>query len=232
MPTFSLAVARSLWATALLFFGLALAACGETSADEERERPAVSYETVAALRAEAAARFLSTDDALADVETAVAALDSAGQAQNRPRLDALRQRRAALQTQLDSLAADRFPSAVAFDTLATSVRQRIDALDASIARDRYLVEPDASGLRAAAGARLATLVDRAAALRADSTLAGIREAARLDSARVRLERQVAQLGNRDARFDSLRGVIATGFADLRRLDRDTLAMRFRPDSLR
>ena len=226
-----LAAARPVWAAALMLGG-ALVACGESAVEDGRDRPAVSYESVAALRAEGAARFLTTDDALADLETAVAGLDSAGQAQARPLLDGLRRSRADLQAQLDSLDAERVSSAAAFDTLAADVRARLDALDQSIARDRVLVIPDAGALRAYASARLGALTDRAAALRADSTLRGIRDAAELDSARVRLERQAALLSRRDARFDSLRDVLAAGFSDLQRLHRDTLAMRFRPDSLR
>jgi hypothetical protein len=227
------AVARPVWVAAFLFSALAgLAACGSETDAEDRDRPAVRYETVAALRAEGAARFLTTDAALAEIETVVAALDSAGQAEARPRLEALRGTRAALQARLDSLDAGRFATSEAFDTLAADLRQRLDALDASIARDRVLVVPDAAALRAFTSVRLAGLAERAAALRADSTVAAIREAADLDSARVRLERSAAMLTNREVRFDSLRGVLAEGFAALRALERDTLAMQFRPDSLR
>lgn len=228
----SRAVARSGWAAALLFLASSLTACGGGSDAEERERPAVSYEAVAALQAEAAARFLTTDAALADLETAAVGLDSAGQVQARQLLDGLRGRRAELQSRLDSLNAERFADRAAFDTLATDIRERLDALDASIARDRIQVIAEAGALRSFVSARLAALQERASSLRADSTLDGIREAAELDSARVRIERQVALLGNRDARFDSVRAVLAESFSRLQRLQRDTLAVRFRPDSLR
>ncbi|HIG75987.1 MAG TPA: hypothetical protein EYQ24_15815 [Bacteroidetes bacterium] len=227
------AVARPGWAAAFLLMGLlGLSACrGGPEADDE-PRPAVSYESVAALRAEGAARFLTTDAELAELETAVAALDSSGQAAARPRLDALRGARSSLQSRLDSLDATRFASLAAFDTLAADLRQRIDALDAAIARDRVLILPDAASLRAYAAARLSAVAEAASRRRADSTRSAIREAAGLDSARVQIERQLTALGSPTVRYDSLRDVIAVGFADLRRLQRDTLAARFRPDSLR
>ncbi|MEM1054193.1 MAG: hypothetical protein AAGI52_01600 [Bacteroidota bacterium] len=227
------AAARFIWAVAFLFVAFTgLAACGAEADPEDRDRLAVRHESVAALRAEGAARFLTTDDALAELETVVAALDSAGQASAGPRLEALRSTRASLQTRLDSLEAEQFGSVEAFSGLAAEVRESLDALDAAIARDRVRVVPDAVALRTYASARLGALMERAASLRADSTLASIQEAAALDSARVRLERQSELLRNRKVRFDSLREVLASGFADLEALSRDTLAMRFRPDSLR
>lgn len=227
------AVARPGWVAAFLLSGLlGLGACSSGPEPDDEPRPAVSYESVAALRAEGAARFLTTDAELAELETAVAALDSSGQAAARPRLDALRGTRSTLQTRLDSLDATRFASLAAFDTLAADLRQRIDALDAAIARDRVLILPDAASLRAFAAARLGALAETASRRRADSTQSAIREAAGLDSARVRIERQLAGLGSPTVRYDSLRDVIAVGFSELRRLQRDTLAARFRPDSLR
>lgn len=232
MPRTLHAAARSCWAAAFLFFAGSLAACTGSGDAEEGDRPAVSYESVAALQAEAATRFLTTDAALAEVETAVSALDSTGQATSRPFVERLRATRARLQSELDSLNAERFPSREAFDTLAVNIRDRLDALDASIARDRVLVIPEAAALRAFASVRLGTLAERAERLRADSTREGMRSAAEMDSARVRLERQVALLGGRNVRYDSLRDVLAAGFSGLQRFQRDTLALRFRPDSLR
>ena len=237
MTTTYSAAARSFRAAAFLFLGLPLAllvplaGCG-TDGTPDRQRPAVSNAEVEMLRTEAAARFISTDDALADLETAVSTLDSTGQANARPRLDALRSSRARLQSQLDSLDASGFATREAFATRATELRQRLETLDGSIARDRILIEPDAGRLREATSARLASLASRAELLRADSTQSGVRAAATLDSARVRLERTVAQLNRPNAPFDSLRDVIAQAFSGLPRLERDSLTTRLMPDSLR
>ena len=208
---------------------LPLAACSGGE-EPERQRPPVSYSAVEELRTEAALRFISTDDALAELESAVAALDSTGQEAAQPFVETLRGQRARLQARLDSLDAAAFPTRAAFDSLAAEVRQRLDGLDMAIARDRILIAPDAAALRTTASARLAAIEARAASMRADSTLASIRKAATLDSARVRLGRQLALLGARNVRFDSLRDVLAEGFGELRRLEPDTLALRL--DSLR
>ncbi len=233
MTTTYSAAARSFWAAAFLFLLLVLplAGCGAADAPE-RERLAVSAVDVEMLRTEAAARFISTDDALADLETAVSTLDSTGQANARPRLEALRGRRATLQSQLDSLGAASFPTQEAFGSRSTQLRQRLEALDATIARDRILIEPDAGRLREAATGRLERLASRAERIRADSTQASGRTAAALDSTRVRLERTLAQLNRRDAPFDSLRDVLAEAFSQLPRLERDSLTTRLMPDSLR
>ncbi|MEM6328575.1 MAG: hypothetical protein AAF791_15775 [Bacteroidota bacterium] len=232
MPRLVRAAARFGWVAALVSCSVALTACGGDTDTRDADRPAVSFESVAALQGEGAARFLYTDAALADLETVVAALDSAGQAQARPLLDDLRSSRASLQRQLDSLNATRFPDGIAFDTTAASIRDRLDALDAAIARDRVLVIPEAGDLRFFAAARLGPLGNRIASLRADSTAESLRQAAELDSARVRVEQQVALLSRRGVPFDSLRTVLSRSFGDLQRFRRDTLAMRFRPDSLR
>lgn len=232
MHVFRLAAARFGWAAAFLFVLAPLAGCGSGSGDGDREGPAVSFTSVEELRTEAAIRFISTDDALADLEGAVATLDSTEQAAAMPRLTALRTSRADLQSSLDSLDATAFASPEAFSERAADLRAQIDALDASIARDRILVVPDAGRLRTTASERLASVEARATALRADSTLEGIRAAAELDSARVRLERTLALVGRGNAPFDSLRDVLAAGFADLRGLQSDSLADRLRPDSLR
>jgi hypothetical protein len=226
------AAARISWAAASVSLVLlSLAACGGQPADaDERQRPAVSYSSVEALRTEAAISFIGTDDALAEMEAAVAALDSAGQARARPRLDALRDTRARLQARLDSLDAAAFATPEAFAEASGEIREAIAAYDVAIARDRTLIEPDAAGLRARVTARLDSLRSRADRLRADSTREAIVEAARLDSARVGLERTLSLVGQ--APFDSLRDVLAAGVGDLRRLETDTLAMRLRPDSLR
>ena len=228
----SSAAARTLRAAAFMILApLALSACGDSAEDDDaRQRPAVAFSDVEALRTEAAILFVGTDDALAEMEAAAAALDSTGQADARPRLDALRATRARLQARVDSLDAAAFASPGAFAAASGEIREAIAAFDVAIARDRTLIEPDAAGLRDRVDGRLETLAARAEALRADSTLASVREAARLDSARVRLERTLAQLNT--APFDSLRDVLAAGVGDLQRLERDTLAMRLRPDSLR
>ncbi|MEL6616716.1 MAG: hypothetical protein AAFQ43_13320 [Bacteroidota bacterium] len=225
------AAARLGWAAAFLFALLPLAACGSDGGDD-RQRPAVSFTAVEELRTEAAIRFVTTDDALAELEGAVAALDSTEQASAMPRLTSLRSTRATLQARLDSLDATAFASPEAFAEQATDLRGQIDALDAALARDRVLIVPDAARLRSFATERLTRVQALADALRADSTASGVRAAADLDSARVRLERTLALVGRGTAPYDSLRDVLAAGFADLRGLQRDSLADRLRPDSLR
>ena len=225
------AAARAFRAAALVILApLAVAACGDSATGDDRQRPPVSHTDVEALRTEAAVLFIGTDDALAEMEAAVSALDSTGQAGARPRLDALRATRARLQARLDSLDAGQFASPEAFATASGEIREAIASFDVAIARDRTLVAPDAGALQARVGARLEALATRAEALRADSTRKGVRQAARLDSARVRLERTLGLVGS--APFDSLRDVLAAGIGDLQRLESDSLAMRLRPDSLR